>query len=384
MAKRMSGGGKSNDDFRKLLETPMRARKPQVPQGTSETAPTQEDKKKDDAESAQRKKQKSKTHHAKKQKRTEEMKERQEELNSKYRDRAKERREGKGELVDLGVDVDQMEPEMTQHLGGDIEHTHLVKGMDWTLLARVTENISQGKSSIDGLGHIALPGEDPDQPLATPSSSSSTPLDLPSGSTTTTKTTKEAPKSSDSALPPRVRRTIAGLKELFIERREAEARRQSKKKGPVAPIETFLSGRSSFCFVVEGPVTEYRQMIPTTILHSIEETRKYKPKIRLSLADTTSQRVIKTFSTFRKQGRRKFVRPTLSSLETPENRPQDLVASAYPDKPIAPSDCEEFVPFFPLISLFLHLFFPPFALTLTLLCLHHLHQYLCWGRILLT
>ena len=56
----------------------------------------------------------------------------------KYRDRAKERRndetnpdyDGHSKLMQLDI-------EHSKYLGGDVEHTHLVKGLDYALLSKV-------------------------------------------------------------------------------------------------------------------------------------------------------------------------------------------------------------------------------------------------------
>ena len=56
-----------------------------------------------------------------------------------YRDRAAERRETKEEAAEDEIAVEQMsklDPNMTKYLGGDMEHTHLVKGLDYALLER--------------------------------------------------------------------------------------------------------------------------------------------------------------------------------------------------------------------------------------------------------
>lgn len=59
---------------------------------------------------------------------------------TQYRDRAAERRQGK--VIDgvdeaARVDASKFTEDESKHLGGDVEHTHLVKGLDFTLLARV-------------------------------------------------------------------------------------------------------------------------------------------------------------------------------------------------------------------------------------------------------
>jgi len=70
----------------------------------------------------------------------------EEDLNKgKYRDRAKERREG------VNIDYDEtanktseeLSEEQTKYLGGDIEHTHLVKGLDFSLLQKARGQMQQ-------------------------------------------------------------------------------------------------------------------------------------------------------------------------------------------------------------------------------------------------
>ncbi|THG14452.1 hypothetical protein TEA_016299 [Camellia sinensis var. sinensis] len=94
----------------------------------------------------------------------------------KYRDRAKERREDQNpdyEATDLGsfhavappgtvdlraADAHKLSIEKSKYLGGDVEHTHLVKGLDYALLHKVRSEIDKkpdaeddadGKSSKD-------------------------------------------------------------------------------------------------------------------------------------------------------------------------------------------------------------------------------------------
>eukprot|EP00968_Pinguiococcus_pyrenoidosus_P010368 scaffold819_cov239-Pinguiococcus_pyrenoidosus.AAC.3 len=64
-----------------------------------------------------------------------------------YRDRAAERRAGlnpdyAGELEDLAAK--KVDASMTKYLGGDVEHTHLVKGLDFALLHKVRKNVDVG------------------------------------------------------------------------------------------------------------------------------------------------------------------------------------------------------------------------------------------------
>lgn len=80
---------------------------------------------------------------------------------SSYRDRAQERREDANPDYDPQFLVaEKMDVEQTQYLGGDVEHTHLVKGLDYALLRKV-----QAKQREDPLEEkpatIAPPGLEP-------------------------------------------------------------------------------------------------------------------------------------------------------------------------------------------------------------------------------
>ena len=91
--------------------------------------------------------------------------ERQAEMDSKYRDRAKERRDGKnpdyehteaGPMnpgsyrmvgptardISINAELRKQAIQESKYLGGDMEHTHLVKGLDYALLQKVRSEIS--------------------------------------------------------------------------------------------------------------------------------------------------------------------------------------------------------------------------------------------------
>ncbi|KAG7392193.1 hypothetical protein PHYPSEUDO_001916 [Phytophthora pseudosyringae] len=56
---------------------------------------------------------------------------------SQYRDRAAERRKGgTGDMIDA-EEYKHLDTEQSKFLGGDMEHTHLVKGLDYALLAQL-------------------------------------------------------------------------------------------------------------------------------------------------------------------------------------------------------------------------------------------------------
>ena len=73
------------------------------------------------------------------------------EREGKYRDRALERRkdikdEKQAEMDDM---VKKLDAEQTKYLGGDIEHTHLVKGLDYALLRKIRDD-KQGSANLWG------------------------------------------------------------------------------------------------------------------------------------------------------------------------------------------------------------------------------------------
>ncbi|XP_064095018.1 protein Red-like [Macrobrachium nipponense] len=174
----------TNADFRKLLMTPRAPAGSQkenvATQGTKTSTAepaTQRRENKDDVRAAERKKKKS--YYAKIKK---EEEEKMAELAEKYRDRAKERREGKNPdyqaedpsqagmggyravAPDLksGLDAAERRKQMIQEskfLGGDMEHTHLVKGLDYALLQKVRSEIQIKESEV--LIETERPGEGP-------------------------------------------------------------------------------------------------------------------------------------------------------------------------------------------------------------------------------
>lgn len=154
----------TNEDFRTLLMTPRD--KPKAPP-PKRPGVGKEFSEADDANAKRRKK---KLYYAKLKQQEEE---RQKELASKYRDRATERREGKdgdyaqsensdlaktAEYRAVAPTVDQANSaaerrrlaiQESKFLGGDMEHTHLVKGLDFALLQKVRSEIAMIETEED-------------------------------------------------------------------------------------------------------------------------------------------------------------------------------------------------------------------------------------------
>lgn len=148
----------TNDDFRKMLMTPKPGQRSQENKGFRKPLSKLPEDDDDDPATKRRKK---KSYYAKL-KRLEE--ERQKELEERYRDRASERRHGvnkdysETEIMSTTADYRAVAPDQkagdnyaerrkqmiqeSKYLGGDMEHTHLVKGLDFALLEKVRAEIS--------------------------------------------------------------------------------------------------------------------------------------------------------------------------------------------------------------------------------------------------
>lgn len=157
----------TNEDFRKLLMTPSVGGPKTASLGGGPTTTKVEfshTKKKFNDESHQKRKEK-KAHYASLMK---EVKEREKELAEKYRDRAKERRElessGAAPTVSTTSNFRAVAPdfslsdntdrrlkiiEESKYLGGDLEHTHLVKGLDYALLQKVKAELEKKDQELD-------------------------------------------------------------------------------------------------------------------------------------------------------------------------------------------------------------------------------------------
>eukprot|EP00111_Clytia_hemisphaerica_P003679 TCONS_00010526-protein len=165
----------TNNDFRSLLMTPRdnpKAPPPKRPGASKDFS---------EADDAHAKRRKKKLYYAKLKQQEEE---RQKELASKYRDRATERREGKNtdyaqtENSDLAKTAEyravaptadqannaaerrRLAIQESKFLGGDMEHTHLVKGLDFALLQKVRSEIAMIETEEDAVKDEKKPAKD--------------------------------------------------------------------------------------------------------------------------------------------------------------------------------------------------------------------------------
>eukprot|EP00922_Rhytidocystis_sp_ex-Travisia-forbesii_P043101 GHVS01064399.1.p1 GENE.GHVS01064399.1~~GHVS01064399.1.p1 ORF type:complete len:347 (+),score=76.37 GHVS01064399.1:168-1208(+) len=89
-----------------------------------------------------------------------------------YRDRAFERRKGKDEFYQIvAEELKEMKDrsvEESKYLGGDVEHTHLVKGLDFALLNKVRSEIKTGDGGKEAVSSRAVPAAGSSRPYLTP------------------------------------------------------------------------------------------------------------------------------------------------------------------------------------------------------------------------
>ncbi|CAM1292458.1 IK (predicted), partial [Pycnogonum litorale] len=155
----------TNEDFRKLMMTPRVVSSKQTPSLNHSTK--SESIRSESVSSRSENRKQKKTYYAQLKKQEESV---LAELAKKYRDRARERRDGgadEGQSVEVdplvatagyravapdaksGIDAAERRRQMIQKskfLGGDMEHTHLVKGLDYALLQKVRSEITNKES----------------------------------------------------------------------------------------------------------------------------------------------------------------------------------------------------------------------------------------------
>jgi len=229
---------------------------------------------------------KSETKRAKKSEYLKEKKEEEEilaELAKKYRDRAKERRDG-GEttgpdsLSTLGayravapdikstMDAAERRKQMIQEskfLGGDMEHTHLVKGLDYALLQKVRCEIEHQEFEDDEQLEEAIEGDK----------------------------TEKVPEKKKDAEEEVLFKTIIG-KNIF---------RAVFKSAPPERNEHFLPGRMAYLIELEDEMAE--SDIPTTVLRSKVDCPGLESQATLSTNDIVINKLTQILSYLRQGGK---------------------------------------------------------------------------------
>ncbi|PRW61028.1 suppressor of mec-8 and unc-52-like protein 2 [Chlorella sorokiniana] len=274
----MAAGGLRNEDFRKLLATP----RPGAGGGAGSGGGAEGEKQKKAKKPGRNYRPGGKPG----------AKEGEEDEGPKYRDRAAERRKGMStefegvpdDLVGLlegKGDLRNVSYEDSKYLGGDVAHTHLVKGLDFALLHKVRAEQEAAKRS-GGAGGESDEEEAPQ--LAKP-------VPLPS-----------APAVQPSTFTTPLGRAVFNF---FFD---------PKQRGGGVPVhELFLPKRTAFVYELEDPDAPD---VPTTLRRSKEDCPKVKEMATGGLDHSVLERIAKIMSymTVAGGGRKKLKRREREAL----------------------------------------------------------------------
>ena len=206
-----------------------------------------------------------------------------------YRDRAKERRSGTSQEYAISEEaVKQLTIEESKFLGGDMEHTHLVKGLDFALLAKIRADLDAKQQAT------------------------------------------ESQRSSDKSQGPG---SLLGLevktplgrfmRNVFL----ADGKEQKNK------LDLFLPGRTTFSFDLDG---EFGSEIPTTVSRSIDDLPYSTRDKKTAVINKTIMSSISTIMTYIRQGSRPVAKKVKKKEKEEAKKPAAVQAAAR--IPAAPDD----------------------------------------------
>lgn len=280
----------TNDDFRKLLmtprATPSAAPSSHAPGSIREAMAKGEAMPPPKSEDRHELRRKRKSFYAKLKKQEDDK---IAELAEKYRDRARERRDGQNPDyqgddplntasayravapdVKSGIDAAERRRQMIQEskfLGGDMEHTHLVKGLDYALLQKVRSEIqvkeNEQEQELERLASKPLEAEKPDPKL---------------------EKKEEEELSFKTKLGRSIHRTICQLKSRHIERSEL-----------------FVPGRMAYVVDLDEDADTD---IPTTLIRSKAEVPSLNSTPTLTTNDIVINKLAQILSYLRQGARR--------------------------------------------------------------------------------
>nr|XP_039271103.1 protein Red-like [Styela clava] len=288
----------TNADFRKFLTTPKAGGEKTHDDRAKRVSASQSEFDSEDHESAAEKRRKKKSLYAKLKK--QEM-ERQAELQKKYRDRAKERREGKGDYAESDLinttanyktvgpsaEADRTSAEKrrqviqeSKYLGGDMAHTHLVKGLDFALLQKVRAEISTKEREDEELDKVL--SEDIEN-------------------------TKEEQQQQQKEVVTFKTKMAKNIHRLVF---------QSQMK---LRNELFLPGRMAYVFQVDDEFADTD--IPTTLLRSKADCPTLESQTTLSTNDIVINKLTQILSYLRQGAREKHRKKKDRKIKTENDRP---------------------------------------------------------------
>lgn len=209
-----------------------------------------------------------------------------------HRDRAAERRQGinpdydETELAALTGDaVAKLTVEETKFLGGDIDHTHLVRGLDFQLLNRVRENLNKQPSSKKRDEQPIKPLEAMPPPTALPPPRAAMPWAPAPKTTPTPKTAGHAPNA------------VAGPNFATpLGRRVYDAIFRPPR---VEVSEHFLPRRTAFVYELDA------LDVPTTLRRSQADCPKVEERMLAVMHDQLLERIAKIMSHVGPSGKRR-------------------------------------------------------------------------------
>lgn len=203
-----------------------------------------------------------------------------------YRDRAKERRERKGE--DGIAFLANVSAEHSKFLGGDMEHTHLVKGLDLQLLRKVQAQNTEG----NGMGDKEIQDEDLEAAVNR-SGKTATRVDLLSGHEHSRQQAQDDALMVDDAFEPVIKLPLAkSIYRIAVEvpKEQAKERIQASQAssttnphlflrntgigGYTSTAEKYLPGRMRYLYNLDvWDRGRDKDCVPLVVMYSKEETR---------------------------------------------------------------------------------------------------------------
>ncbi|EKX43631.1 hypothetical protein GUITHDRAFT_153228 [Guillardia theta CCMP2712] len=213
----------------------------------------------------------------------------EEKVDSQYRDRAKERRMGISSEFMISEDaVKDLTVEESKYLGGDMEHTHLVKGLDFALLAKMRSEMQTAEED------------------------------------------EEAKREEMEANAQKVEVTTGlgkAMKRFLISESAVKARTK---------VDIFLPGRTTFVYDLDDT---FGSEIPTTISRSLEDSKFARRDTRTMLINKTIMNGISTIMGYIRQGNKPVSRKIKKKeKDSQEDQPVSMLTSQPVAKPIVPDE----------------------------------------------
>eukprot|EP00026_Physarum_polycephalum_P004660 Phypoly_transcript_04682.p1 GENE.Phypoly_transcript_04682~~Phypoly_transcript_04682.p1 ORF type:complete len:686 (+),score=202.70 Phypoly_transcript_04682:116-2059(+) len=248
----------------------------------------------------------------------------------RYRDRARERRDDSNpdyqdteaqlasfhsvpppEAAASKADLHKMSIENSKYLGGDMEHTHLVKGLDFALLAKIkSENQQKEKEDKEkALQELEVQQEKAQKQSGLP------PMKAPTVASAIGAKKVEAPAAT----------TITAItpmgKSIF----------RLIQKNTITRNEQFLPGRMAFVFDLED---DFPQELPTTLLRSKEDCPREVNSLVGKVDPALLEKVAKVMN-FLRQGSKTHKKMKKKEKPAPDAKVEEKPA---PAKPVVEDD----------------------------------------------